>query len=259
MTIIYSIVGIPMMALCLKNLGESEAKICRILYIFLMNLKNKKQLILKGKVNTDSIQSQSPSYVNLGAKNLVVRSNESLAQDIFLIENLNSMQTNLVLNEIILEKNTTNQAKSIKTIKLLKKKNNNECLTKLDKEDDACSVNNSIECQKVRVPISLTLFILSSYIFTGGILFMVIEDWSLLDGIYFSFITLSTIGLGDFVPGNSINDSNSKSQFKIIGCSLYLIIGLSLLVMGFNLMQETILAKIHKLGACLGIMDASKK
>jgi voltage-gated potassium channel len=37
-------------------------------------------------------------------------------------------------------------------------------------------------------------------LFAGTIIFMIIEDLSLLDSFYFSFITLATIGYGDIAP-----------------------------------------------------------
>ena len=100
--------------------------------------------------------------------------------------------------------------------------------------------NQSSDYKKITVPISLTLFVLSSYILLGGILFQTLEEWTVLEGVYFCFITLSTIGLGDYVPGNSINDSDTQAELKLVGCSFYLLMGLSLIAMCFNLMQEEV-------------------
>lgn len=36
---------------------------------------------------------------------------------------------------------------------------------------------------------------------TGGIIFQAQEHWSFPAALYFSFITLMTVGFGDFVPG----------------------------------------------------------
>ena len=38
------------------------------------------------------------------------------------------------------------------------------------------------------------------YVLGGSFLFSGWEKWSLLDSAYFCFITLTTIGFGDFVP-----------------------------------------------------------
>ena len=44
------------------------------------------------------------------------------------------------------------------------------------------------------------LFILLFIILFGGVIYSYIENWSLLDGIYFSAVTVSTLGYGDLVP-----------------------------------------------------------
>ncbi|XP_067877803.1 potassium channel subfamily K member 1-like [Heterodontus francisci] len=56
------------------------------------------------------------------------------------------------------------------------------------------------------------------------------EDWDYLESLYFCFISLSTIGLGDYVPGKSRYPS-LQHLYKV-GISCYLVIGLvALLVM----------------------------
>lgn len=44
------------------------------------------------------------------------------------------------------------------------------------------------------------MFLVASYIVAGTFLFKRWEDWAYLDAAYFCFITLTTIGFGDFVP-----------------------------------------------------------
>ncbi len=54
----------------------------------------------------------------------------------------------------------------------------------------------------VTVPMTSCLFVLLLYITLGTLLFSNWEKWSYTDGAYFCFISLMTIGFGDFVPGN---------------------------------------------------------
>lgn len=88
----------------------------------------------------------------------------------------------------------------------------------------------------------------------GTFLFAYWEGWDIVTGTYFCFITLSTIGFGDVVPGVSSSDWD-KSE-KLVLCALYLILGLSLIAMCFNLVQEDVKAKCKWLGTKLGIIDA---
>ena len=102
------------------------------------------------------------------------------------------------------------------------------------------------------VPITISLAVMVSYIIGGAVLFQQWEtDWDYLDGSYFCFISLSTTGFGDLVPGDKIN-SSSGVELSLIFCSMYLIIGMALIAMCFNLMQEEVIAKVRKCGQLLG-------
>lgn len=107
--------------------------------------------------------------------------------------------------------------------------------------------------KNVSVPIYISLLLIAAYIAIGAVLFSIWEGWNLLVGSYFCFITLSTIGFGDYVPGTSLDAWNS--QEKLILCALYLIFGLALLAMCFDLMQEETRRKFRLLGQKLGLLD----
>lgn len=58
------------------------------------------------------------------------------------------------------------------------------------------------EDELITIPISVTCMVLIAYILIGAGIFGLYEkDWTLTDGCYFSFVTISTIGFGDLVPG----------------------------------------------------------
>lgn len=50
------------------------------------------------------------------------------------------------------------------------------------------------------LPISVAIFILLGYIFIGATLFCLSEGWGFFESFYFVFISMSTIGFGDYVP-----------------------------------------------------------
>ncbi|OQR77156.1 potassium channel subfamily K member 18-like [Tropilaelaps mercedesae] len=97
--------------------------------------------------------------------------------------------------------------------------------------------------------------IITLYICAGAFLFSFWEkEWDYLEGSYFCFVTLSTIGFGDLVPGQSIEGSEQKLAI----CSIYLLAGLALIAMCFNLVQEQVVYKLRKMGKHLGVISDSE-
>ncbi len=88
-------------------------------------------------------------------------------------------------------------------------------------------------------------------------MFSLWENWTFLVGYYFCFITLSTIGFGDYVPGTTIN--NWDSQEKLVLVALYLLFGLALCAMCFDLMQEEARNKIKFIGRKIGLIKDERK
>ncbi|XP_050300149.1 potassium channel subfamily K member 15 [Anthonomus grandis grandis] len=109
----------------------------------------------------------------------------------------------------------------------------------------------SYDVENVTVPITVCLMIMVGYICGGAILFCQWEQdsgWSFLDASYFCFISLSTIGFGDFVPGDKIFGGGKIEEIlelKFVFCSMYLMLGMALIAMCFNLMQEEVIHKIR--------------
>ncbi|KAL1130005.1 hypothetical protein AAG570_012948 [Ranatra chinensis] len=102
------------------------------------------------------------------------------------------------------------------------------------------------------VPIWLCVFLVVSYIIGGAFLFSDWEDWGYADSAYFCFITLTTIGFGDFVPAQRVNKKNGEMSIAL--CSLYLLFGIALLAMSFNLVQEEVINNVKAVARHLGII-----
>ncbi|XP_060529159.1 TWiK family of potassium channels protein 18-like isoform X1 [Cylas formicarius] len=98
------------------------------------------------------------------------------------------------------------------------------------------------------LPISVALFILVAYIFCGAVIYMVVEKWDFFESFYFVFISMSTIGFGDYVPRHPV---------FMIGSIVYLVFGLALMSMCINVVQaklsDTFKEASAKIGATMGL------
>ncbi|CAH0595558.1 unnamed protein product [Chrysodeixis includens] len=113
----------------------------------------------------------------------------------------------------------------------------------------------TFDAQAITVPISVCVTIMVGYIMFGSMIFGMWEKWDQLDGSYFCFISLSSIGFGDFVPGERVYTQRIETSFIV--CSLYLMLGMALVAMCFNLMQEQVMhyfaglkRAVKRLGRC---------
>lgn len=123
---------------------------------------------------------------------------------------------------------------------------------RLDYLDDYYDYTEDTSNQIKPVPIWLCVFLVISYIIGGAFLFSGWEEWSFPDSAYFCFITLTTIGFGDFVPAKRVNKTNSEVSIAL--CSLYLLFGIALLAMSFNLVQEEVISNVKSIARHLGII-----
>ena len=116
----------------------------------------------------------------------------------------------------------------------------------------------------VTIPITTCLLVLLSYIAFGAILFAHWEDWSYLDGAYFCFTSLMTIGFGDFVPGKeyiyredaSMEDVETRA--KLVMGNVYILLGMSIVSMSLNLMWEKIVQNIRTAMRRIGLMRPAR-
>nr|CAD7203738.1 unnamed protein product [Timema douglasi] len=121
--------------------------------------------------------------------------------------------------------------------------------------DSNSSDQNTEDQQKVQVPVTIVLLVLVLYICLGAIVFSAWEGWTFLDGAYFCFVTLSTIGFGDMVPGKSLKSTDTQhGQLQLVACCAYLLLGLVLIAMSFTLVQEEVLVKCRQVAYFVGIL-----
>ncbi|XP_011861173.1 PREDICTED: uncharacterized protein LOC105558203 isoform X2 [Vollenhovia emeryi] len=97
------------------------------------------------------------------------------------------------------------------------------------------------------LPISVAIIILLAYIFIGATLYSMWEPWNFFESFYFVFISMSTIGFGDYVPKHPI----------FMMCSIvYLVFGLALTSMCINVVQvmlsDSFKQASQKIGATIG-------
>lgn len=108
------------------------------------------------------------------------------------------------------------------------------------------SLNDSIS-QIPQVPIIVVLFILIFYVCLGTVIFALWENWSLIDGAYFCFVTLTTIGYGDFVPLKTFQGP----EIQLFACCAYLLLGLVLVAMSFSILETQLIWKCRRLAVRL--------
>ena len=120
-------------------------------------------------------------------------------------------------------------------------------------DDDSDDDDDDLDEKKITVPLTITMIVIGGYIFGGAVLFGLWEGWDWLQSAYFCFITLSTIGFGDVVPGTDFE--NPQAQAQLILGAIYVMFGMAILSMCFSLMQDEIIAKGKWVGEKLGILD----
>jgi hypothetical protein len=98
---------------------------------------------------------------------------------------------------------------------------------------------SSMHGLSILAPICLCLCMMIVYIVIGALVLYRLEEWPLLDGIYFCFMALSTIGFGDLMPGLR-KDSTATLWF----CSIYIMSGMALTAMCFNVLHDEIMHRI---------------
>nr|XP_050853873.1 TWiK family of potassium channels protein 18-like [Vespula vulgaris] len=112
--------------------------------------------------------------------------------------------------------------------------------------------------QRITVPSTACLWVIFGYVLVGSIMFAQWEGWDLLDSTYFCVTSLCKIGMGDFIPGWTLGESTESSHTKLVINFVYLLLGMGLIAMCYNLMKEDVYVKARELKEQLDhAMDAA--
>ncbi|XP_064317092.1 potassium channel subfamily K member 16 [Phalacrocorax carbo] len=122
--------------------------------------------------------------------------------------------------------------------------------------------------RKKKIKFLTLLFFLATgilvFLCLPSLFFQITEGWSYSEGIYFAFITLSTIGFGDYVVGKK-PDRNYFSYYRTL-VAIWILFGLAWIALLFNLLttvledtEKIIVKDLHQIGKVSKDNEASQQ
>ena len=84
-------------------------------------------------------------------------------------------------------------------------------------------------------PLYIALVGVVIFMFIPAVVFFAIEDWTYGQSLYYCFITLSTIGFGDFVPAQSSDDN--RIIYKLL-TMVWVFVGLAFLTLLLEIVND---------------------
>ncbi|OON14583.1 Ion channel, partial [Opisthorchis viverrini] len=240
-TVLYAMFGIPLVLLFMANLGGFLASCVRLFYKLCLRSRQKRQPEQKANSSREMFKKTPPKELQMKINTITQNDTDqqTATTEGSMKEGKKNGQLSIPITAHPRRSSVQHFIHALATSQSLISKRANKPNGK---------------SQEIRVPIWLTLLIILIYLIIGAIIFSIWEGWSVLQSAYFVFITLSTIGFGDFVPGIQ-KDQWYKDSRKPIFCCFYLLIGLSMIAMCFSLMQEEVKTKFRRFAERIGLVD----
>lgn len=120
---------------------------------------------------------------------------------------------------------------------------------KLKKDEDSSELQTVNNSQEFHLSLKIVFSMVTAYLAAGTVLFSLWEEWSSFESFYYCFMTLTSIGLGGYVPRNM--------PHAVFGG--YIIVGLVLVIMLFSAMEEEIVQPLDKIKKMVGFVENTEE
>ena len=87
--------------------------------------------------------------------------------------------------------------------------------------------------------VGFTLLFTSCLVLVPAAIFMHLEDWDFGDSLYYTLITLTTIGFGDMVPNHTHIDSEAIRWLYMAGVILWILLGIGYIIAVIEVISDT--------------------
>lgn len=120
---------------------------------------------------------------------------------------------------------------------------------KLKKDEDSSELQTVNNSQEFHLSLKIVFSMVTAYLAAGTVLFSLWEEWSSFESFYYCFMTLTSIGLGGYVPRNM--------PHAVFGG--YIIVGIVLVIMLFSAMEEEIVQPLDEIKKMVGLVENTEE